>query len=433
MRVNAAPLLIKDATVTFPGPETEKHSISGTVTRDGRGLAGASVTANGFSTSTGPSGRYRIDHLEKGRYRVKASFSGQAGTPAQRAVRLPGSRTGVDFAIKAQRDLEVQLRATKDPFFTDRLNVATTVRNLGDEATASVADIAPRIRTITRHPACGTRPLASVTGRGSLPALAPKGSPQDTATLPGPFTVDPLCGGRIELTVEIRTRTSSGKTARGVGTIALDLPLKPATIEGFVTPVRLLNRTTFDYGKDPVQEIEELPQAEITKLLSGLRMVAKGPERTFTAPVIHDGAKQGTFNVKIPGRFSGRYAVSIMAPRGVEVQPGRTFVSVEPGAMKEARWTSGYDCDVRPPGMTFTPAWSATTRASTASPGTGSTTAAAVARVACRSTSTRWRRRRPVPPPSAWCRESRRRCSMSSSKGGTTSSRRRCASGPEAC
>lgn len=126
-------------------------------------------------------------------------------------------------------------------------------------------------------------------------------------------------------------------------------------IYGTIDPVSAFARIIYGDGF-PERDVDELPQDEITKLLSGLKVVAKGPKKTFTAPVLPDGSKQSYFDMEIPAKYFGRYDVSIKSPkRDVEVLPKKRLVRVKPGLEERTAWTSGYDCDVKPPGMKFVP------------------------------------------------------------------------------
>ena len=128
-----------------------------------------------------------------------------------------------------------------------------------------------------------------------------------------------------------------------------------ARISGYVEPVKAFNRPQprDDYGR--TREIEELPDAEKTKLLSGLTVIAKGPKKTFKAPVTPDGVGHGFYKMEIPGRYYGRYKLSVKGPKSVSPAPLGYTLAVKPGVEAQADWTMGYDCTVNPPGMSFAP------------------------------------------------------------------------------
>ncbi len=128
-----------------------------------------------------------------------------------------------------------------------------------------------------------------------------------------------------------------------------------ARITGYLDPVKAYERITDGKGGFPQREVDELPQEEITKLLSGLTVVAKGPKKTFKAPVRPDGAKHGWFTMEIPGRYYGRYKLKVKAPKGISADPSAQTVRIKPGVEERADWEMGYDCKVNPPGMSFAP------------------------------------------------------------------------------
>ena len=128
-----------------------------------------------------------------------------------------------------------------------------------------------------------------------------------------------------------------------------------ARIYGRVEPVTAFTRITPRDGDLPSSDIDKLPQEEITKLLSGLTVIAKGPKKTFKAPVLPDSAEQGYFKMEIPGRYYGRYTLSMKAPKGISAEPAQRTVRIKPGVEERADWELGYDCSVPPPGMKFAP------------------------------------------------------------------------------
>lgn len=142
-----------------------------------------------------------------------------------------------------------------------------------------------------------------------------------------------------------------------------------ATLSGRIVPVFAWRTVTSD-GKRSKDNRELLPRAESTALLSGLTVVAKGPKKTFTAPVQIDGGVEGFYTMEIPGEYTGVYTVSVKAPKGVAVtswkgqydpsgiEPAGTAtqrVRIKPGFDDRVYWETAYDCDVPPPGMGFAP------------------------------------------------------------------------------
>jgi hypothetical protein len=83
-----------------------KYSISGTVTLNGSGLSGVTITLSGDSsdiTTTDSSGNYIFSSVSNGTYEVTPSKSGYAFTPPNRAVTINGADvTGVDFVAKSK-------------------------------------------------------------------------------------------------------------------------------------------------------------------------------------------------------------------------------------------------------------------------------------------------------------------------------------------
>jgi subtilisin family serine protease len=79
----------------------QEYTISGTVTANGAGLAGALVTAGVRSATTGSDGTYRISALPAGTYTLRPIRSGYTFTPASRTVTLRSDTPGVNFASTA--------------------------------------------------------------------------------------------------------------------------------------------------------------------------------------------------------------------------------------------------------------------------------------------------------------------------------------------
>jgi hypothetical protein len=77
-------------------------SISGTVTQNGTGLAGVTVSAGGSSSTTAANGTYTIPGLSSGSYTVTPSRSGFTFTPASQNVNVSGANVGgVNFTATA--------------------------------------------------------------------------------------------------------------------------------------------------------------------------------------------------------------------------------------------------------------------------------------------------------------------------------------------
>ncbi len=78
------------------------YSISGTVTANGSGLSGVTVTAGSKSATTTTSGGYTISGLSNGTYTVTPSKSGYTFSPSSQSVTISGAnKTGIDFTASA--------------------------------------------------------------------------------------------------------------------------------------------------------------------------------------------------------------------------------------------------------------------------------------------------------------------------------------------
>ena len=87
------------ATVTVG---TTTYSISGTITLNGSGLSGVTVTAGSASATTGTTGAYTISGLPNGSYTVVPSKTGYTFTPTSIAVTISGAnQTGKNFTATA--------------------------------------------------------------------------------------------------------------------------------------------------------------------------------------------------------------------------------------------------------------------------------------------------------------------------------------------
>ena len=83
-----------------PPPST--YSLSGTVTENGSGLSGVTVTAGSKSATTSASGSYTISGLADGTYTVTPSKSGYTFSPSSQSVTISGAnKTGIDFTATA--------------------------------------------------------------------------------------------------------------------------------------------------------------------------------------------------------------------------------------------------------------------------------------------------------------------------------------------
>ena len=100
---------------------------------------------------------------------------------------------------------------------------------------------------------------------------------------------------------------------------------------------------------------EKFPAAEMTKLLTGLRIKAKGKHRTFTAPVLPDGAENGYYIIKVPKKDLGPFKISPVTPAGIALEPESLTTTLTPGRVFKASYKTGYDCSAKPPGMKFVP------------------------------------------------------------------------------
>ncbi|MGV8040272.1 MAG: S8 family serine peptidase [Thermoanaerobaculaceae bacterium] len=87
---------IDDVTVTATSSVT--YSISGTITLNGSGLSGVSVSTGGASATTNSSGAYTITGLGNGTYTVTPTLAGYTFTPANQSVTISGANvTGKNF------------------------------------------------------------------------------------------------------------------------------------------------------------------------------------------------------------------------------------------------------------------------------------------------------------------------------------------------
>jgi inhibitor of cysteine peptidase len=77
-------------------------SISGTVTQNGAGLAGVTVSAGGSFATTAANGTYTIPGLSSGNYTVTPSRSGFTFMPASQNANVAGANVGgVNFTATA--------------------------------------------------------------------------------------------------------------------------------------------------------------------------------------------------------------------------------------------------------------------------------------------------------------------------------------------
>ncbi len=91
---------VKSATPTSGGTTT--YSISGTITLNGSGLSGVTVTAGSATATTGTTGAYTITGLTNGTYTVTPSKSGYTFSPANYSVTINGANvTGKNFTATA--------------------------------------------------------------------------------------------------------------------------------------------------------------------------------------------------------------------------------------------------------------------------------------------------------------------------------------------
>ncbi|MFH1282181.1 MAG: carboxypeptidase regulatory-like domain-containing protein, partial [bacterium] len=73
------------------------YSISGTITNEGAGLPGVTVSAGGKQTTTASNGSYTISDLPAGLYSVIPSKDGYIFSPSNRSVSLVSDTTGINF------------------------------------------------------------------------------------------------------------------------------------------------------------------------------------------------------------------------------------------------------------------------------------------------------------------------------------------------
>jgi hypothetical protein len=73
------------------------HSVSGNVSFNGTGLSGTTVTADGFSATTGTNGNYTINGVPWGTFAVVPSLSGYFFVPPSQNVPLGPNANGINF------------------------------------------------------------------------------------------------------------------------------------------------------------------------------------------------------------------------------------------------------------------------------------------------------------------------------------------------
>lgn len=79
-------------------------NIRGTVTQNGAGISGVTLTAGGKSTTSGTNGAYALSGLTPGTYAVVPTRAGSAFTPSSRSVTLSTADAGgIDFAAVVTR------------------------------------------------------------------------------------------------------------------------------------------------------------------------------------------------------------------------------------------------------------------------------------------------------------------------------------------
>lgn len=122
-------------------------------------------------------------------------------------------------------------------------------------------------------------------------------------------------------------------------------------ITGYVNPVPAWG-AGHPYSNDVR---EKFPAAEMTKLLTGLRIKAKGERRTFIAPVQPDGAETGYYTIKVPKKDLGRFKITPATPDGIALEPESVTTTLTPGRVFNVNYKTGYDCSAKPPGMKFVP------------------------------------------------------------------------------
>ncbi len=87
-----------DALVNNWSGAASTYSISGTITYNGSGLSGVSVTAGSVSATTNASGAYTINGVANGTYTVTPSLSGYTFSPASQSVTVNSANvTGINF------------------------------------------------------------------------------------------------------------------------------------------------------------------------------------------------------------------------------------------------------------------------------------------------------------------------------------------------
>jgi len=74
------------------------YSISGSVTVDGIGLPGVSVSAGATTVSTAANGAYTLSGLAAGSYTVQTTLAGYSFSPPTRTVTVGPSKTSIDFS-----------------------------------------------------------------------------------------------------------------------------------------------------------------------------------------------------------------------------------------------------------------------------------------------------------------------------------------------
>jgi hypothetical protein len=110
------------------------YSISGHVLLNGKGLAGANVSIGKVAVTTGADGAYAFADLPAGEYTVRVSRQGYDFSPAEYAVEIGPSKSGLDFSANSARRATIKAVSIKP---------ATVSAGSGATGTVALTDAAP--------------------------------------------------------------------------------------------------------------------------------------------------------------------------------------------------------------------------------------------------------------------------------------------------
>ncbi len=256
--------------------------------------------------------------------------------PKQRA--LLGTEATVEITGEGPK-LKVVLKARKSKDLVDgdpQTYVKATVTNVGDVAAENVA--LDSQATVERIPAC--RRICDASLKQADGKQARTSSLAPGASLSGDYTFDNLRGDKVRITIGA---TATDADARG--SVVVDLP-DDAYIVGTLRGVPAFTV--------PGLWTTQWPTEDAARLMARFRIRAVGGRKTLS-----DVASGLSYRIKVPTKLLGRYRVAGLPAdiekRQLDLEPASRMVKVGPGESVRADFTFGYDCGVKPPGMSFVP------------------------------------------------------------------------------